>query len=108
MCRVSNLSVQLLDIRAPHFARGAGPFPRAALNPDLCTTQADFTPQDAAEDTITGRFRGPSQESAQEVYDLIADARANPEKYGRPAPVDDGKKKKRRKKKGAEEKKEEL
>ena len=55
------------------------------LNPDLCTMQADFTPQDAAEDTITGRFRGPSQESAQEVYDLIADARANPEKYGRPA-----------------------
>jgi hypothetical protein len=33
--------------------------------------QADFTPLDAALDTVEGRFRGPSQEAAMEVKEMI-------------------------------------
>ena len=65
---------------------------------------------DAATDTIEGRFRGPSQEAAQEVYDMIVDAKANPEKYGRAPPAGDAgadgeapKKKRRRVKKTKDE-----
>ena len=59
---------------------------------------ADFTPSDAATDTVEGRFRGPDQEHAQEVLDMIKDAREHPEDYGRP-PNPPPKTKKRRKKK---------
>ena len=56
--------------------------------------QGDFTPVDAAQDTIDGKFQGPSQEAAATVQQLIKDAVANPTKYGRQMdaaslPVDD-------------------
>ena len=59
---------------------------------------ADFTPTDAATDTVEGRFRGPDQDHAQEVLDMIKDAKEHPEGYGRP-PNPPPKTKKRRKKK---------
>lgn len=62
---------------------------------------ADFTPTDAATDTVEGRFRGPDQEHAQEVLDMLKDAREHPEDYGRP-PNPPPKTKKRRKKKSDE------
>ena len=63
---------------------------------------ADFNPTDAATDTIEGRFRGPSQEAAEEVLSMIVDAKTDPEKYGRP-PNPEPKTKKRRKKKSEDE-----
>ena len=46
-------------------------------------TQADFTPLDAATDTIEGRFRGPDPTAAAIVKDVILDAKSNPSRYGR-------------------------
>lgn len=64
----------------------------------VAVNNADFNPSDAATDTVEGRFRGPSQDAAAEVLSMINDAKANPEKYGRP-PNPPPKTKKRRKKK---------
>lgn len=78
---------------------------------------ADFTPSDAAMDTIEGRFRGPDPEDAQAVHDMIAEAKQKitAAAAAAAAAADDGaapKKRRRRKKKEGEaedgESKEEL
>ena len=68
---------------------------------------ADFTPSDAAMDTIEGRFRGPDPEDAQVVFDMLA---AEKQKRLAAAAAESGgedgdapKKRRRRKKKDAEE-----